>query len=181
MRRTLVAVAFLALAAGCGQPATSGGVASVQGTKSPSSTGASPTASVDPQEQARQFAQCMRDHGIDMADPEPGMGGGVKIEVPKADQAKADKAMEDCRSKTSFGEKGPEMTPERQEQMRAFTQCMRDNGVDMPDPDFAHGGGIMIGGPDSKVQPDDPTFKKAQEACRDKLGPQGGSVSVTGS
>ncbi|WP_424528843.1 hypothetical protein ACOZ38_03950 [Sphaerisporangium viridialbum] len=170
MRRTLVAVAFLALAAGCGQPATSGGVASVQGTKTASPTGASPTASVDREEQGRKFAQCMRDNGVDMPDPQAD-GGRVAIKIPKgADRATMDKAMEACRSLSPMGEKGGTISPEEQENVRAFAQCMRDNGVDMPDPDFSKGGGIRIGGPNSKIKPDDPTFKKAEEACRDKLG-----------
>jgi hypothetical protein len=38
-------------------------------------------AAPDPQqlEQMRQFAQCMREHGVDMADPDPN-GGGIRIE-----------------------------------------------------------------------------------------------------
>jgi hypothetical protein len=175
MRRTLVAVALLALTAGCGQsPASSGGVASVQGTKSTPQASASPTGSFDPQESGRKFAQCMRDHGVDMADPAAD-GGRITIKIPRgADKAKTDKAMEACRSLGPAGEKGRTITPEEQEKARAFTQCMRDNGVDMPDPDFSKGGGIMIGGPNSKIKPDDPTFKKADEACRGKLGKPGG-------
>ncbi|MEV7965743.1 hypothetical protein AB0O34_07140 [Sphaerisporangium sp. NPDC088356] len=181
MRRTLVAVAFLALAAGCGQSATSGGVASVQGTKTASPNGATPAASVDPAEQGRKFAQCMRDHGVDMTDPEAA-GGRIAIRIPKgADRATMDKAMEACRSLSPMGEKGRTIPPEDQEKFRAFTQCMRDHGVDMPDPDFSKGGAIRIGGPNSKIKPDDPTFKKAQEACGDKLDGPGGVAKPMGS
>lgn len=53
---------------------------------------------------------------------------------------------------------------------RAFAQCMRDNGVpDYPDPDPS---GRFGAGHDA-FDRDDPTFKAANETCRDKL-PGGG-------
>jgi hypothetical protein len=179
MRRTLVAVAFIALAAGCGKAPATSGVASVNGTKTSSQASASPTGSVDPEERGRKFAQCMRDHGVDMPDPDPGGSGGINIKIPKGtDRAKVDKAMESCRNQSAPGEKRPSITAEQQDQLRAYAQCMRDHGVDMPDPDFSNGQArIMIGGRGSKMKPDDPTLKKAQEACKDKLvklkGPRG--------
>ncbi|GAA3834252.1 hypothetical protein GCM10022226_64500 [Sphaerisporangium flaviroseum] len=169
-----MAVALLALAAGCGQSAASSdGVASVKRTQSTPQASATPTASVDPEEQGRKFAQCMRDNGVDMPDPEPDGNGRVRMRIGEknADDTKLDKAMKACRALSPFGQKGREITPEQQEKARAFSQCMRDNGIDMPDPDFSGGGvGIKIGGPDGKIKPDDPKFKKAMEACRDKLG-----------
>ena len=43
---------------------------------------------------------------------------------------------------------GAEIDPEMQDKMLEFAKCMRDNGVDFPDPDFSGGGGrIQIGGP----------------------------------
>lgn len=175
MRRTIVAVALVALAAGCGQSQATTEVASVQGTETAPQASATPTASVDPKERGRKFAQCMRDNGVDMADPDPDDGGRIRLAIPKGvDPSKVEKATKACRSLSPFGEKGPEMTPEQQEQMRAFVQCMRDNGVDMADPDFSNGGGIKIGGPNSKIKPDDPKFQKASQACRDKMGPIGG-------
>jgi hypothetical protein len=52
----------------------------------------------------------------------------------------------------------------------AFARCMRDNGVaDYPDPDPS---GQPGAGHDS-FDPDDPTFKAANEKCRDLL-PGGG-------
>ncbi len=40
---------------------------------------------------------------------------------------------------------------------------MREHGVDVPDP--KPGEGIRIGGPGSKIDPEDPSFQKAQKAC----------------
>jgi hypothetical protein len=58
------------------------------------------------------------------------------------------------------------MTPEQQDAMLAFAKCMRDHGVDMPDPEFGTSGGpaIQIGG--DGIAFDSPTFKAADEACR---------------
>ena len=73
----------------------------------------------------------------------------------------------------------PDMS-EMQDQMLAFAQCMRDNGVDMPDPEFSEDGGVTIfGGPGDEgraieIDPSDPTFQEAQEACNEIFGGQGG-------
>lgn len=50
-----------------------------------------------------------------------------------------------------------------------FTQCMRDNGVDMPDPDA--NGGVVVDG--SKV--DRETYQAAEKACQKDL-PNGGEM-----
>jgi hypothetical protein len=164
-------VLALAGAAACGRSPAHSGIASAGGTGSAS---AHPTASVDPEEQARAFAQCMREHGVDMPDPETVGGGGsgsggVRITVTGAPGAGMDAAMNACKDKLPNGGTPPSMSPEQQEQLRAFAQCMRDHGVDMPDPD-PNSGGLRIsssGGP--AFGPDDPTFKAAQEACQEKL------------
>jgi hypothetical protein len=166
-------VLALAGAAACGRSPAHSGIASAGGTGSAS---AHPTASVDPEEQARAFAQCMREHGVDMPDPETvggggsgSGGGGVRITVTGAPGAGMDAAMNACKDKLPNGGTPPSMSPEQQEQLRAFAQCMRDHGVDMPDPD-PNSGGLRIsssGGP--AFGPDDPTFKAAQEACQEKL------------
>ena len=53
--------------------------------------------------------------------------------------------------------------------MLAFTECMRDHGVDMPDPQMAKPatGGAKPGNAVIAVEgdPDDPTFQEANEAC----------------
>ena len=62
--------------------------------------------------------------------------------------------------------------------MLAYAKCMRDNGVDMPDPKFSNSGGgvtFQLGGPGSKggstggPNPDSPTFKAADKVCHSKL------------
>ena len=51
--------------------------------------------------------------------------------------------------------------------MLAFAQCMREHGVDIPDPQFGEGGGAGLRLRSSN--PNDPKFREAEEACRDKL------------
>ncbi|WP_219517225.1 hypothetical protein [Nonomuraea ceibae] len=164
MRRTLLTAALLALAAGCGtqQPAT--GVASVSSASAAPTASASPAATADPEEQGRKFAACMREHGVDMPDPEP--GGNVRV-LGKAQAGKAEfeKAMAACRSLAPFKDRG-ELTPEDEERMRAYAKCMRDNGVDMPDPE--PGSGLRLKA-DGRIDPEDPAFRKAMDTCQDRL------------
>ncbi len=160
--RTAVGTVLLALVvglvAGCGK-AHRTGIASANGGHGP---GASPSASVDPEEQARQYAKCMREHGVDMPDPD---GGRVTIRASggPGDTEKLDKAQEACKA---YAPSGPLRTPDAEEleQMRQWATCMREHGVDIPDPDPGGGGGVRI-----QAKPDDPTFKAAEEACKDKL------------
>lgn len=121
---------------------------------------------------ARQFAQCMRDNGVpDFPDPDAsGKFRGQGHEQRNDSTFTA--ATEKCRSLAPGGEHEGTGDPAAVEQMREYSQCMRDNGVaDFPDPD-----------PDGRLrgpgheQRNDPTFKAASAACRSKL-PGGGSHS----
>ena len=61
------------------------------------------------------------------------------------------------------GSPAPSISPE--DAMLAFARCMREHGVDMPDPDFSGGGGVFrAGGPGSGIDPGSETFQKAQAA-----------------
>ena len=51
---------------------------------------------------------------------------------------------------------------EAREAMLAFAKCMRDQGIDMPDPQF-DGGRVTQRGPDERVSPE--KMRKADEAC----------------
>ncbi|MEV0353582.1 hypothetical protein AB0H88_48200 [Nonomuraea sp. NPDC050680] len=171
MKRILLvtATAALALAAtACGTEPSSTGVASVKAASSTAPTAtASPTAGVDPQEQARKFAACMRENGVDMPDPDPDGGGGLAAMTSiKGDKDKIQKALEACRSLSPIKNRA-ELKPEDTEQLRQFAACMRENGVDMPDPDAS--GKILGKGMARNFKPDDPAFKKAYEACRGKF------------
>jgi hypothetical protein len=157
----------LGLTAACGAKAKGPGVASAHGGGGGNAS-ASPTASVDPEEQSRLFAQCMREHGVDVPDPDPNQHGGA-VRVQSSAGTNIDAAMKACEKYLPTG-KMATPDPQTLEKLRQFAQCMRDHGIDMPDPD-AQSGGLKIkksGGPDA-FRPDDPAFEAAQKACEDKL------------
>ncbi len=127
------------------------------------------SAAGDRQEAGRRYAQCMRGNGVpDFPDPEPnGEFRGAGHE--QQDDPKFRAATEKCRDLAPGGEHEKTGDPAVVEQMREFSQCMRDNGVpDFPDPD-ADG---RLRGPGHEQQ-DDPKFRAAMETCRQKL-PGGG-------
>lgn len=121
-----------------------------------------------------KFAECMRDQGIEMEDPDveqggDGEGGGFAITIPQgADREEMDSAMDACKEFLPDGGEPPKLDPEAQAKMRAFAECMRRNGVEeFPDPEA--GGGIMIDGDAGALDPSSEEFKAAQEACRGEL------------
>ncbi len=61
--------------------------------------------------------------------------------------------------------------------MVKFAQCMRENGIDMPDPKQADNGGVMIeampGSQGDSAPLDEEKMKSAHEACKEHL-PNGG-------
>lgn len=68
----------LALAA-CGPAPADDGIASAGGAATGAAATPSASVTVDRQEAQLKFAQCMREHGIDMPDPAPGQGIQIKI------------------------------------------------------------------------------------------------------
>jgi hypothetical protein len=128
---------------------------------------AAPSSSGEPsqEDRSRQFAQCMRDNGIDMPDPDP--NGGKAGGLGKVDRTDPDfeRAVDACREFLPGGGDLSKLDPAMLEQLRVFAQCMRDNGIDMPDPDPAAG---KLGGL-GKIDRESPAFKAALDACRDKL------------
>src|SRR4030081_3820787 len=72
----------------------------------------------------------------------------------------------------------PSPSPDPQKQMLQFAACMRANGVpDSPDPATSAGGTeIHFAGGDG-IDPKDPTFQKAEQACSKYIG---GSLGARG-
>jgi len=189
----LAAAASLGLAAcGSGSSADSG-IASLGGqtaTTAATSGGGSGGTATDAASREKaflEFAQCMRDNGVDMADPQfndDGMpefggqgggppGGGGPAFDPNDTTFQA--AQEACRSKLEGAFGDMQMSAEEQAQMQdqftKFAQCMRDNGVDMPDPQFDSSGRPQMGGGQDggsfRPDPSDPKWQAAQQACQD--------------
>jgi hypothetical protein len=134
------------------------------------------------------FAECMRDHGIDMPDPQISEeGGGVLIQQDGSgidpESAEFHEADEACQPilEDAMGEieVDPERQAEMQEQLLEFAECMRDHGIDMEDPVFDENGRVEIQaiGRGSGGDPrDDEDFQAAEEAC----GQDGGIVARPG-
>lgn len=131
------------------------------------------------------FAQCMRDNGIeDFEDPDIGADGSVgfrfggAVQDSEADRDTIRAAFEACQEHLgglSFGP-GSRDRSEIEDTLYEFAVCMRENGFDMPDPDFSsllegpgdgEGGEGPFGG---AFDADDPAFTSALEACEDVFG-----------
>jgi hypothetical protein len=154
----VVPVLVLGLAAGCGGSSGDKGVPSANGGKAAKPT---PSASYD----GRKFAQCMRDHGVDMPDPDPNGGGGLRKLSRNQNPGTLSKALDACRSVAPPALRNPD-DPKIQEAFGKFAKCMRDHGVDVPDPDPALGG---LGFPTGTFNTADPAFGKAYTSCKSNL------------
>ena len=182
MRRSLVPALVAALAltmsvTACGADAEEPGVATLNDTDGGSgedgADGEEAGSEKDLEEQALEYAECMRENGVpDFPDPQI-EDGGIRMQIGgpdgELDPEALDQANEVCQDLAPRGG-GNFSEEDRQEMQDAFleyAQCMRDNGYDMPDPQFGEGGeGGMFR---MRGEPDDPAFQKAQEACEDKL------------
>ncbi len=135
----------------------------------------------DLRDAALDYARCMREQGVDMPDPKTDENGVILADggEPRAvNSARFADADEQCRKHLDAVEP-PKLSEGEQEDFKrqalAHAKCMRDHGVDFPDPTFGEDGGAMVDiGPDSGLDPSSPTFKRAQEACQDLMGRPGG-------
>lgn len=136
------------------------------------SDSASPADARAKAEQAQlKFARCMREHGVNVPDPKPDargpglvrVGEGVSPQVMRRADAACRKYMEAAAPKLSAAQQA-----ELRDQAFKFARCMRQHGVDVPDPQV-NGGAVRIqirGGRTSSMNPDSPAFRAAQEACK---------------
>jgi hypothetical protein len=165
-----LAFALTLVLAACGGSGDSNGVASLTDTTGQSTTNGSSgntgTGKKDPEEAALEYTKCMREHGVDM--PDPGAGGELRLEVRPGNREKVENAQKACEDLLENAR--PRLSEEQQAAMQeallAFAKCMRQHGIDMPDPKFSEGGRVTQqqfgrGG----VDPDDPKFQEAAEAC----------------
>jgi hypothetical protein len=146
------------------------------------------TGEVDPEEAFLAYTECMREHGIDMPDPQvvrdDGTGGGGILvqsedEAGEGDGPRLDPESEEFQA--AEGECSPiledaigeiEIDPEREaemrEQMLAFSECMREHGIDYPDPVFDDSGRVEM-----RIEGGDPNsdeWREAEEACAEDGG-----------
>jgi hypothetical protein len=137
-----------------------------------SSDPASPADAQAKAEQAQlKFARCMREHGVNVPDPKPDsrgpglvrVGEGVSPQVMRRADEACRKYMEAAAPKLSAAQQA-----ELRDQAFKFARCMRQHGIDMPDPQV-NGGAVRIqirGARKSSINPESPAFNAAQEACK---------------
>jgi hypothetical protein len=198
----LRALLVLALAvAGCGGTAAGSddGVASL----GDSSTTTTVAEEASAEEAAIAFTECMRENGVEMEDPTVDADGNVipgrPSDLPEPDQGDGPAAgaigedlraaFEECGDLlegTAFGFTVEDQA-ELEDQLLALAECLRDQGLDVADPDLSGGpdiesdeggGGIRSTGP-LGIDFQDPEVQAALEQCQEYMpnfpgGPGGG-------
>ena len=163
----------LGLSAGCGtEPDDDSAL--------PDAAGASSEAPADddepdlaPEDAMLKYAQCMREHGVDMPDPEP--GGGIRISGEGLSRAQMEAAQDACQKWMDMAEPddgGHEMSEEEKQSFLDMAACMRSRGYNFPDPEF-DGGRVtqkVEKGEGDVPGPDDPGFQKDMEECSAEAG-----------
>jgi hypothetical protein len=164
----------LAVAA-CGGDKPSG-VASLGGSDQPTST--TSVGGGNDRQKALNWARCMRQHGINTPDPKITADGVVQqpphVEQPAEQKSPKLRAAEQaCQQYLSNGGQARKPNAQEQQQLVQFARCVRQHGVNLPDPQ------ITADGPELRyprgTDPDDPRLKAAEQACQqylpDTLGP----------
>jgi hypothetical protein len=188
----LVAVAASTLlAAGCGGGGGSPGVANIAspttGTTTTTQSGSAPGGDKPFGGPARgqfqiamntgnatdgaKFSACMRKHGVTNFPDPNGQGvitihSGMGIDPGSPAFQTARTACE--KLLPNGGKPTPAQIAQQQRQLLAFSVCMRAHGIkDFPDPD---NGGLRVHvTPGGDLNPNNPTFQKAQQACQKDL------------
>ncbi|MFI6597083.1 hypothetical protein ACIBHX_12550 [Nonomuraea sp. NPDC050536] len=166
----LVAAMVMLLVAGCTQRdsrhpiaiAIAGGTQrpAVQQTQTrPRTPG--PAGSLSPADAQAKLTQCIRQNGIDM--PDPGSPEAKNWRYT-GDQATLQKALKAC-EQYAKQLPNPYDDPKVRDQLVKFAQCMRKQGIDMPDPPQQNW----------NLNPNDPSFQKAMQACSQFVPSLGGS------
>ncbi len=147
------------------------------------------SSSTSDEQLALEFAQCMRDEGVDWPDPVTNADGSIDLFGGQGPAGAAgggagganettQAAAEVCGpliEGASFLPGGGQIDAEAQDSLLEFAQCLRDNGLDVDDPDFdnfgpgAGGGGAGGGGGGlfgEGFDPQDPAAQTAIGECQ---------------
>ncbi|PRX98086.1 hypothetical protein [Allonocardiopsis opalescens] len=113
------------------------------------------------------YAQCMRDQGVEMPDPEPGepasLYEGVDQDSPAftaADEACAEHLAGVVQERQNTD---PEEEQQNNDELLAIAECLREQGIDVPDPVPGQEGGPFAG----ELDRTDPAVQEALDACSD--------------
>jgi hypothetical protein len=126
---------------------------------------AAASSSPDSRDMAVKFAQCMRQHGVNVADPKPG-DPGVRITGKNLSDAKAQAASQACAKYRALGQLNPN-DPKVRDALLKTAQCLRQHGLQVTDPQPGQGLKLQMKRGDTKTQ-------QAVEACQ-KLVPRPGA------
>jgi hypothetical protein len=116
-------------------------------------------------DQMVEYTKCMRGQGLDMPDPKPGEGPQsimAWVQNSGVEPSRFRQANAACQDKLPSGIRDRAGSQDTQERMLKFAQCMRDNGVNMPDP---KGGQLDFGSLDRNS----PQYKDAEAKCRKSM------------
>lgn len=127
-------------------------------------------ASNSPPPTYQTFIDCMRQHGMNVPDPDPNTHN-LSIAPPPGAGAAWGQALQACQQYLPGG--GDTATdPQELEALRQYTACMRAHGVDLSDPD-PNTGKSQLQGRFANLSRDqltnDPTYKAADAACEGPL------------
>jgi hypothetical protein len=121
------------------------------------------------------YAACMREHGIETDDPQFDVNGNLvskpafkaALKSGEGDEAFA-AAQADCGDHLVAMKPAldPALQAEQTEAALRFAACMRDQGLDWPDP---AADGSKFAGSDVKIDKKSPAFQAAFEVCGDEL------------
>ncbi len=188
LRAVLGVMALAAALAGCGGggeeaalPSVDGGTPAA-GDRGGAGTGGSES-DTSMEDAALAFAQCMRDQGVeDFPDPEFGSGGTIRVPLPEGGEGGAPagpgeidrEAFDACQDELGGGgiAPAPEDRAELQDQLVDMAQCLRDQGLDVDDPQFGEDGLPVGPGGDTPLGDldlDDPDVQAAMEACGENI------------
>jgi hypothetical protein len=161
---TAVLLIAAASATACGASPSSPGIANL-GTSS-----ASPTSSSAGQGSALAYSQCMRAHGISDF-PDPNSAGSLSLNASAGSDLSPSNPQYQAANNACKSLKPAVSQQQRQAVATAllnYSKCMRQHGIsDYPDPS---NGSLRVGAsPGSDLDPDNPQFQRANNACKQFL------------
>lgn len=170
--RLAVLAGLFTVVTACGGGGDDGGdgVASIEGTDTPTSTKAEDD--VPDIDQMRAYAKCMREHGVDVEDPKE--GEGIAIAAEDGDKEKVDKAMEACKKHLPNGGVPPKPSAEDLDEARELAKCLREHGIDVKEPTMEEPGISVNGGSGDPADLDRAMEECAPDAKVDTKGSGGG-------
>jgi hypothetical protein len=126
-------------------------------------------ASSDLTQAALAFVRCMRQHGINMPDPKP--DGRIDLRIgDDRDGPRVRAAQQACRKSLPGGQARKPTAQDQQQALAqglAFARCMRQHGINLPDPEITAKGNrqYLHWRLPTDVDRDDPRLGAAEQAC----------------